>query len=220
MAKIGTAENPVRVAVVDDDESTRLCFQDILQSTRNFKFAGSFSNATEALAGVPQLQPDLALLDIRLPDLNGIECARRLKSAMPGLKIVMVTGTHEANWIGASLKAGAAAYLVKPVMEDQLLATLKFAAAGKSQSSQSGINKEDPNGVPDITKARIENLPLNAREREVLKYLAQGLLYKEISDRLGISYAAVHKSQHNIFRKLQVSNRSEAIRIWLNCGGG
>src|SRR5580698_3089286 len=100
MAKPETADDPVRVAVVDDDENTRLCFKDILQSANNFRFAGSFSNAAEALAGIPRLRPDLALMDIRLPDLNGIECTKKLKQALPSLKIVIITGTHELNCVG------------------------------------------------------------------------------------------------------------------------
>lgn len=216
MAKLIAIERFVRVAVVDDDESTRLCFKDLLQATDNFSFAGSFSNATEALAGMPQLRPDLTLMDIRLPDLSGIECAKQLKHAMPGLKIIMVTGTHEANWVGASLQAGATAYLVKPVVGEQLLATLRFAVADKSQN---GVSLKRTKVAATSLIPTIDNLPLNVREKEVLKHLAKGLLYKEISDELEISYSAVHKCQHNIFRKLQVTNRSEAIRIWLSHGG-
>lgn len=216
MAKLIAIERSMRVAVVDDDESTRLCFKDLLQAADNFSFAGSFANATEALAGMPHLRPDLTLMDIRLPDLSGIECAKQLKRAMPGLKIIMVTGTHEANWVGASLQAGATAYLVKPVVGEQLLATLRFAAADKSPTMP-GLKKAKSTAT-SLTPT-IDNLPLNVREKEVLKHLAKGLLYKEISDELEISYSAVHKCQHNIFRKLQVTNRSEAIRIWLNHGG-
>lgn len=193
-----------RVAVIDDDEDTCLCFKDMLQSAGNFSFAGSFSSASEALAGLPALQPDVALMDIRLPDLNGIECTRRLKHLMPRLKIVMVTGTHEAQWAGASLKAGARAYLIKPVEKEQLLVTLQFALADRTEIKPAPVNT---NGT---------GWSLSPRETEVMAGLAEGLLYKEISEKLGISYAAVHKYQHNIFKKMRVNNRSEAIHIWSN----
>jgi DNA-binding NarL/FixJ family response regulator len=197
MASIDKA-GVMHVAVVDDDEDTRLCFQDILRSNQNFSLSGSYSNAAEALAGLPRSQPDLALMDIQLPDLNGIECTKRLRHTIPRLKIIMVTGTHETRWVSDALQAGAAAYLVKPVDSDQLVATLRFAAA------------QATTGTPRM------NLSLSPRETEVIAGLAEGLLYKEISQKLCISYAAVHKHQHNIFKKLHVTNRSEAIRIWLS----
>ncbi|HTR41470.1 MAG TPA: response regulator transcription factor [Pseudomonadales bacterium] len=205
MANVVKSDFLVRVAIVDDDEGTRLCFKDILQGTKNFHFAGSCSNAAEALTNLPLLQPDLTLMDIRMPDMNGIECTKRLRHIMPRLKIVIVTGTHETRWVSASLQAGATAYLVKPIEGDQLLATLQFAA------NQTGTSAD----ISPIASGRM-NWQLSPREKEVLTGLADGLLYKEISQKLGISYSAVHKYQHNIFRKLQVSNRSEAIRIWLD----
>jgi DNA-binding NarL/FixJ family response regulator len=198
----------MRVAVVDDDENTCLCLKDTLQSAENFAFVGSFLNARTALAGIPALCPDLTLMDIRLPDLNGIECTRKLKETMPFLKVVVVTGTHDTNLVVASLQAGAIGYLLKPFEEDQLLATLTFAAG----------NQETKSSV--FSKLRLgAHLRLNQREMEVLKNLAEGLLYKEISDKLGISYSAVHKCLNNVYKKLRVSNRTEAIRIWLDNGG-
>jgi DNA-binding NarL/FixJ family response regulator len=209
MGNTQTTASRQHVAIVDDDANTRLCFQDILQGTENFSFAGSFANGAEALEGIPRLRPDLTLMDIRLPGLNGIECTRRLKRIMPNLKIVIVTGTHSADCVDASLQAGAVAYLFKPIVEDQLLATLRFAALNRAGDADRTENKFRP---ANPSKA---NLPLSPREKEVLSGLADGLLYKEISQKLGVSYATVHKHQHNIFRKLRVSNRSEAIRIWL-----
>jgi DNA-binding NarL/FixJ family response regulator len=213
VASSDTGAHLLRVAVVDDDESARLCYQDILRSSGNFSLAGSFSNATEALQIIPRLQPHLTLMDIRLPDLNGIECTKRLILAMPYLKIVMVTGTHEENLIEACLQAGAVAYLVKPFVEDQFLAIMKFASFEKKLNVKSTKDECYPTGCSR------NNLPLTCREKEVLSNLAQGLLYKEISEKLGISYGAVHKYQHNIFKKLHVSNRSEAIRFWLDRHG-
>jgi DNA-binding NarL/FixJ family response regulator len=216
MASKETADSLMRVVVVDDDEDARLCFRDILQSTGDFMFAKDFSNATEALAGIPCLQPDLAVVDICMPGLNGIECTKRLKRAMPGLKIVILTGTHEEYLERRSLQAGADAYLTKPVTADQCLATLRFVAARKTETGQN----------PQETK--LESLPVqqpetrpsfSPRESEVMANLAEGLLYKEISGKLGISYSTVHKYQHSIFQKLRVSNRTEAIQAWVKSGG-
>jgi DNA-binding NarL/FixJ family response regulator len=212
MANVHTFGALLSVAIVDDDESTRVCLKKILQSAKNFCFAGSFASGVEALTGIPHVRPDLALMDIELPDVNGVECLKRLKWMMPALKVVMATGQRDAVWVAAALQAGAAAYLVKPFTPDQLWATLKFVA-GNTMPFKS---VEKP---AETVAAPVKELPLNARERDVLNGLAQGMLYKEISDKLGISYAAVHKSQHKIFKKLGVSNRSEAIRVWLGYQG-
>lgn len=202
MANVQTINALVRIAIVDDDQDVHLCFNDILEPIKNFKVCGSFSSATEALHGLPKLQPDLALMDIRLPDLGGIECAELLKQLMPHLKIVMVTGTYEQNYIGASLRAGALAFLIKPIEREQLVATLEFVM---SEGNKMGQNLEEFRA----------NFFLTPREKEVITALAEGFLYKEISEQLGISYAAVHKHQHNVFKKLRVTNRSEATRVWL-----
>jgi DNA-binding NarL/FixJ family response regulator len=206
----------MRVAVVDDDVNICLCLKDILQSAENFMFAGSFSNASGALAGIPRLSPDLTLMDIRLPDLNGIECTKILKRILPLAKIIIVTGTHDANLVDASLQAGALAYLIKPFEEDQLLATLRFAAVSQAKAKPNKMGAR----ITPFSKIQIgTNLPLNPREKEVLMNLAEGLLYKEISDILGISYSAVHKCLNNVYKKLRVSNRTEAVRVWLDSRG-
>jgi len=208
MVNLGTTENRASVAVVDDDESTRALLRDFVASSQSFRFAGEFGTAREALVGIPLLQSQLVLLDIQLGDSSGIECAKRLRRVMPGLKIIIFTGAHDPKWATASFEAGAAAYLVKPFSENQLLATLTFAVATGNQ----GLYKVGPH--PLNPEKLVLKLALSPRETQVLSALAEGLLYKEISEKLGISYAAVHKHQHNIFVKLKVGNRSEAIRVW------
>jgi DNA-binding NarL/FixJ family response regulator len=213
MANDQTMDAPVHVAMVDDDENTHLCFKDILQSTKNFNLAGNFCNATQALKEIPRLRPDIALMDIQMPGLNGIECTKRLKRVMPHLKIVMVTGTHDQHCISACSQAGAIAFLIKPVVGDQLLATLQFAADNQNEIK---ADLEKTKALPRPAKASGAALLLSPREQEVISGLAEGLLYKEIAQKLGVSYATVHKYQHNIFKKLRVANRSEAMRVWLN----
>lgn len=215
MAKVETSSRSVRVAVVDDDEDTHFLLKDILQSAENFSFAGGFLNAAEAIIEVPRLRPDLTLMDIRLPDLNGVECTKRLKQAMPYLKIVIVTGIQGTGWIDACLEAGAMAYLVKPFLEEQLLATLSFAAANQNETE---FVRPPVKYNFFRAKASAGSRQITLHENEVLKKLADGLLYKEIADKLGISYSAVHKCLDRIYKKLGVNNRSEAIRAWIDSG--
>jgi two-component system uhpT operon response regulator UhpA len=205
----------MQVAIVDDDESVHLCLNNILQFSDSFRFAGSFSNAAQALTGLPALSPHLALIDVCLPDLNGIKCAKRLKQTMPRIKIVIVISAHETNWVTTSREAGAVACLVKPFIPEQLVATLTFASIDPAYD---GPNVRRKRNGPVRALNGAADFQLNQREEEVLRNLAEGLLYKEISDKMGISYAAVHKCQHRIYKKLEVSNRSEAIKIWFDGG--
>lgn len=209
MAKNGTTGGRLSVAVVDDDEDACLYFKGIFQSEKSFTFTAAFSSANEALAGLPCLQPDFVLVDISLPDIDGLECTKRLKRLMPNLTVVIVSRYRETSWFDRSMKAGAAAYLVKPIDPAQLIATLRFAVG----------NGEEPIRIPPEKSHKDFGFILSEREREVLIKMAEGLLYKEISEALGISYTAVHKCQYRLFKKLHVGNRSEAVRLWLENKG-
>jgi len=209
MAAGKTLDGRMRVAVVDDDADTCIWFKDVLQSETTLEFVGEFSSARAVLTAMPCLQPDLVLLDIKLPDMDGVECTRSLRQLMAHLRVVIVSGNREAEWFDRSFEAGAVAYLIKPLAAAQLIATLRFIARSMNET----IGRPPKKSEAGPTSA------LNKRERYVLSKLAEGLLYKEIADALGISYAALHKSQHNVFKKLHVSNRSEAIRAWLRNGG-
>lgn len=200
-----------RIVIVDDDEHTLVYLQEVIRLTDIYDLGHSYSNATEALAGIPQNQADLAIIDIGLPDLNGIECTRRLKHVIPRLKVILICGTFDAKSLDASVLAGVVGFLVKPLSTEQLMATLYLAACSKPETNRLS---RDTQSVLDI-KRRNGRLPLSSREREVLSHFAEGLLYKEIAEKLGISFSAVHKHAGNIYKKLGARNRPEAIRAWL-----
>ena len=199
--------NNIRVVVVDDDDDARLYLQDILQMPDDFSCIGSFSRGADALKEIPLINPDLVLMDIQMAGINGIECTRRLKQLMPGMGIIMVTGLYDENSMIQALSAGASAFLIKPFTIAQCLATLKWAIASRTELDSS------PKELP--AAATLETCPsLTGRENEIMRCLAAGLLYKEIADKLEISYSAVHKFQHRIFHKLKAANRTEAIINW------
>ncbi len=205
----------LRVVVVDDDADTRLYFKDVLDGAPGLTCVGCCSSGTQAIAEVPRLHPDVLLMDIRMPGLDGIECAKRLKRRGPGLKIIMMTGACAAFTV-ESQHAGADAYLTKPVTPEQCLATIRFLAAGRPNEKR--LDPKTQLGSVRIQTSEKCN-SLTPRDTEVMQLLARGLLYKEIADQLGMSYSAVHKHQHAIFQKLEVSNRSQAVRRWLEAGG-
>ncbi|HZT22819.1 MAG TPA: response regulator transcription factor, partial [Verrucomicrobiae bacterium] len=142
-------------------------------------------------------------------DGNGWECIARLKDVLPHLRVVLVGGRGEAEGMESARDAGADAWLVQPVHAEQCLATLRWVAvqrAGPGRRTGGACSSVRP----------VEGaLPISPRQQAILQGLAAGLLYKEIAQRLGLSYSAVHKHQHQIFRKLRVNNRSEAIALWL-----
>jgi len=197
--------------VVDDDLATRLRVREVLQVDDDFKLAGDIPNADEALNNVSRLQPNLVVLGIRVPGLKAIRHIRQFKRILIGLRIIVVTGTADGEIIESWIKAGAESCLIKPLSAGQCLATLKFA-----RDRQMGADPRRPQPNLDLSEGttRGSSLPLSQREREVLEGLAEGLLYKEIALKLGISHSAVHKHQHRLFKRLHVSNRSEAIQTW------
>jgi DNA-binding NarL/FixJ family response regulator len=142
-------------------------------------------------------------MDIRLPGISGIECTRRLKRILPELIVVIVTGDLDQAIIADAFAAGGDGYLMKPFTVAQCVATLNFAAQRH---------------LARIHRAQQRRVVLTLREHEIMRCFANGMLYKEIAAELGISYSAVHKHQHNLFVKLQVQNRSEAVQKWRELG--
>ena len=187
----------IRVAIVDDEPDMRLILKNLLERTGACACVGTFSNGVDALANIPSLNPDVVMMDIQMPGLDGIECTRRLKQLRPDVKVIMVTGFRDESLVNESSQAGADAFLLKPATAEQCLATIGFI----------------------LGKKGVAGRLLTAREHEVMQCLVQGLLYKEISDKLKLSYSAIHKHQHKIFLKLQATNRSEAIAKWHKLSG-
>ena len=215
MANIGTTEGRIRIAVVDDDELNYQRLGDIFRSGKDFTLTGRFSSAGEALAAMPHLRPDLALVNLSLPDMGGVECVKEIRRLIPYLRVIILSENRDTQSFRRSLDAGAIFYLIKPADADQLIATLHFAAINGNEKGR--LSSSRNNGSGSNTVAR--SLSLSPREKDVLSGLADGLLYKEISSKLGVSFAAVHKYSGKIYRKLGVANRSEAIRIWLDRSG-
>lgn len=196
------------VAIVDDNERAHILIREILDQTQDFLWVASYFSGEAALIGIPQSGAQIVLMDIKMPGMSGIECTKRLMSMMPCLKIVMMTGLDDSDSIDQSLSAGAVDYLIKPHSVAQCLATLKSAACGKKELEQKALGFEQSSPPAVVSAARSL---LTEREIEVIKYFAKGYEYKEVAHLLGITYATVHYHQHQIYEKLGVHNRTEAI---------
>jgi DNA-binding NarL/FixJ family response regulator len=186
----------------------------LIMRAEGFRCISNYPNAEVALEALPKDRPDVVLMDINLPGMNGVECVRRLKQAAPKTLVVMLTAYEDTENIFNALAAGASGYLLKRAPRSELLDAIKEVCRGGSpmtthiarkvvQSFQKAGNSEQP----------AENL--TNREQEVLDFLSQGFLYKEIAEKLGISYETVHTYVRRIYEKLQVRTRTEAVAKFL-----
>jgi DNA-binding NarL/FixJ family response regulator len=202
----------VRVCVVEDDSLVREQLVHQLQRAPGFTCIGSFRSAEAALEEVPRLNPDVVLMDINLPKMSGIDCVRHLKGQLPATHYVMLTVYEDADAIFKSLLAGAVGYLLKgrSGSGDRVLEAVRDAALGGSPLNSLIARKIVQHFHHQPSRSGTEH-PLSIREREVLELLSKGLPYKEIADMLGVNIETVRKHCHNIYEKLQVSSRTEAV---------
>lgn len=199
----------IRVAIVEDNPGILNALEEVLRLDDNYEWAGSFATAEIAIKEIPEVLPDVVLMDINLgAGLNGIECVKKLKPLQPSVLYLMCTVYEEDDKIFDALKAGASGYILKKTQPAKLLEAIKeLYEGGAPMSSQ--IARKVVTTFQDKKDKGLEEL--SPREREILEHLAKGLLYKEISAELGISQETVRKHVYNIYEKLHVSNRVEAI---------
>ena len=205
----------ISVVVVEDDFSIRSILKNWLEEADGFTCAGVFPDVESALPQIPQVKPDVAIVDINLPGLSGIECVRQLKSRLPATQFVMLTVYEDSNHIFDALSAGATGYLVKTTSRESLIAALREVHAGGSPMSGNIARKVVQNLQQPKAKVQPSD-ELSKRENEVLELLAQGYLYKEIAEALGISLDTVNTYIRRIYEKLHVHSRSQAVAMVSN----
>jgi DNA-binding NarL/FixJ family response regulator len=205
----------IRVSVVEDDARVRSGLVQLINVSEGYQCSSQHSNAEAALAELPRVKPDVVLMDINLPGLNGVECVRQLKPILPDTQIMMLTVYEDTEMIFKALTAGATGYLLKQTPPTELLAAIRDVNRGGSPMTSHIARKIVASFQQPAVQARgLENL--TAREQEVLDHLAKGYLYKEIAEALGISYDTVHAHIRRIYEKLQVRSRTEAVARHFN----
>lgn len=207
-------DDPITVAIVEDDSQVRHSLVGILKRGSGVLCVGAFGDAEEALRELPRLQPQVALMDINLPGIDGVECVQKLSGLLPQMQMVMLTVYDDTDAIFNSLAAGASGYLLKPVSAVQLLAAVKDVYAGGAPMTSNIVRKVVQTFKQPVATAH-ETENLSTREQEVLDYLAKGYLYKEIAEQLNISYGTVHTYIERIFKKLHVRSRAQAVAKYL-----
>ncbi len=202
----------IRLCVVEDDKVVREQLVHQLKRAPGFACISSHGSAESALEVIPRLKPDVVLMDINLPKLSGIDCVRRLKGQLPGTQYIMLTVYEDADVIFKSLLAGAVGYLLKGRAGSigQVLEAVRDAARGGSPLNSLIARKIVQHFHHQPSRPGAEQ-SLSDREREVLELLSKGLPYKEIAGMLGVNIETVRKHCHNIYAKLQVGSRTEAV---------
>jgi DNA-binding NarL/FixJ family response regulator len=201
---------PINVAIVEDIDDIREGLAGLINRAEGFRCIAQYSCAEAALEELPDLEPDVVLMDIGLPKMSGIECIRHLKAQSPQMQIMMLTIYEDDEKIYASLVAGATGYVLKKTPPAKLLEAIQDLHNGGSPMS-SQIARKVVQTFQQMQKPTQPTANLSKREQEILSYLAKGLLYKEIASHLSISVETVRTHLRNIYEKLHVRNRTEAV---------
>jgi len=200
----------ITLAIVEDLDEVRDGLKNFISLSQDFKILDTFKTAEEAVHDLPKLKPDIVIMDINLPGMNGIECIREIKNKIPHTQFMMFTVYENDEKVFEALKAGASGYLLKNTGLVQLIESLKELHTGGSPMSANIARKLVTlfrSGQKEATTLEM----LSSRENEILQLLTKGLLYKEIADQLSISVSTVRQHIHHIYEKLHVQNRTEAI---------
>jgi DNA-binding NarL/FixJ family response regulator len=200
----------ISLVIVEDLDEVRDGLQQFISLNTEFKVLDTYVTAEEAIYELPALKPDIVIMDINLPGLNGIECIRELKDKIPKTQFMMFTVYENDEKVFEALKAGATGYLLKNTGLVQLIEALKELYNGGSPMS-ANIARKLVNIFQEQERSKVSVEVLSQRENEVLQQLAKGLLYKEIAEKLSISTSTVRQHIHKIYEKLHVQNRTEAL---------
>ena len=208
---------PITVSIVEDDALGLEILASIVDSAPGFQCVSRHGDAESALELLPDVQPDVVLMDIHLPGQTGVECVRQLKPRMPHTQFLMQTVYEDTNHIFQALTAGATGYLIKNTSGKELIAAIREIHRGGSPMASNIARKVVQSFLPPPVSP--EEQTLTARERQVLELLAEGQLYKEIAEVLHLSVHTVSTHIRGIYEKLHVKSRSQAIaRYRMNAG--
>lgn len=201
----------IRIAVYDDNKARRESLQAFMQLSPGLAFAGSFENCADILNDIKATQPDLILMDIEMPEADGITGVRLVKQHYPHIKVIMQTAFDDDDKVFAAIQAGAEGYILKNASVLQIAQSIDEVMNGGASMSPSIALKvmryfsQQKKDIPDYN--------LTVKETEVLRFLSQGLSYKMVADQMGISYFTVNNHVKKVYEKLQVHSLGEAVAL-------
>ena len=190
------ASSFISVAIVEDDDGIRESLADFLGRAKGVRCQAVYANAESALRELKIQTPDVVLMDINLPGMSGIEATRELKRLKPDARILMLTVYEDNKALFDSLKAGACGYLLKRTASEKIVEAIREAREG---------------GMPLTPRMATKVAAYFQNQDKTLELLAEGFLYKEIAEKMGVSYLTVHQFTKHIYEKLHVHSRTEAV---------
>jgi DNA-binding NarL/FixJ family response regulator len=205
------------VVIVEDNRAVRENLAALIRSDERLRLLGAYGSAEEALREVPALQPALAVMDINLPRMSGIECVVRLRNLLPRLLVLMLTVYEDDDSIFRALKAGANGYLVKRDAAEKLADALHEMSGGGAPMS-AHIARQVVQYFHRGERPAAASEQLSPREHEILDLLVKGLVLKEVAEQLGIGLETVRTHVNHIYQKLHVRSRTEAVVKYLRQG--
>jgi DNA-binding NarL/FixJ family response regulator len=207
----------IRIAVTEDNGELCASLREIIDAADGMQCVATCPTGEKALSVLPALMPDVVLMDINLPGMSGVECVHQLMERLPKTLVVMLTIHSNIDAIFQSLQAGACGYLHKPVTATELIAAVHEVVEGGSPMT-AGIARQVVKAFKVIPRPSIHSevlSDLTEREREVLRLLAEGALYKEIAEQMEVSWHTVHNHIRHIYEKLHVRSRAQAVNKFL-----
>jgi len=206
---------PIRILIVDDHALFREGVNAILKSVPDIEIVGEVGTGREALTQATELTPDVILMDIQMPDLNGVEATRRILETQPGVGIIIVTMLEDDDSLFSAMRAGARGYVLKGADKAEMLKSIRAVAEGEALFGPAIAARllnffHDKPASPKVDSSSTPFPGLTEREREILACIARGATNSEIAEQLTISLKTVRNHVSSIFNKLQVTNRAQA----------
>ncbi len=204
--------SPIRILIADDHALFREGLCALLNSIPDAEVVGEAATGEEAVSRAAQLQPDVMLMDIQMPGINGIEATRRIARDSPHIGVIVVTMFEDDDSVFAAMRAGARGYVLKGADQEEILKVIRAVAAGEAHFGPEIARRLMSFFAAPKPSAVVEAFPdLTAREREILDLIARGRNNQEIASRLYLSPKTIRNHVSNIFAKLQVADRAQAI---------
>ena len=203
------ADGSLRVFLLDDHEVVRQGLKSLLDAEPDLEVVGEASNAAEALARVPALQPDVAVLDVRLPDGDGISVCRELKSKLPDLAVLMLTSFGDDDAVFSAVMAGAAGYVLKQIKGNDLIGAVRTVGRGESLLDPAATGRL----LQKMRDDAVRRDPLDAltdQERKILELIGEGLTNREIGERMFLAEKTVKNYVSSVLAKLGLVRRTQA----------
>lgn len=209
----------LRVLICDDQAFVREGLKVILENARDIEVVGMASDGEQALSLIPTIKPNLVLMDLKMPGMNGIHATRHIRQQHPDIKVLVLTTYSDDNWVFDAIRSGAAGYLLKDASSEQIINAIKGTLSGNTHIDPAVAGKlfnlvTDSKSVPETTLTDL----LSERELEVLRLIANGLPNPEIADKLFLSEGTVRNYVSSILSKLGVADRTQAAVLALRYG--